>query len=241
MTDTRASLDSLFAAERAMRASEEAFFASGEPEALARAVAAAAQEALALPAGDERSIRLYRIATLASELPGPEPIEVLLSILDEDDLSARAEAGEGLLELAYDRFKEVATAIEALLDRKHDGASMEELPFVLTEVFDPDPVPLVSRFLQHARADVVASAIEALATYGDPSALNKLRGLTGDKRTVVVADLEAEATIGELAREAIAALSPEPPPGRGGQGRSHGGGPPPPRGGGPQGRKPRPS
>lgn len=239
MTDTRATLDSLFAAERALREAEESFFSSAEPEALAKSIAAATKDALALAPGDERSIRLYRIATLASELPGPEPIDALLSILDEDDLSARAEAGEGLLELAYDRFKEVAAAIEALLDRKHDGPSMEELPFVLTEVFDPDPVPLVARFLQHPRADVVASAVEALATYGDPASIAKLRPLTGDKRTVVVADLEAEATIGELAREAIAALSPEPQPPRGGGGRP-GGGPPPGRGG-PPGRKPRPS
>ena len=234
MPETRASLDALFAAERALREAEESFFASGEPEALARGLAAAAQEAFALPPGDERSIRCFRIATLAAELPGPEPIEILLSILDDDDLSARAEAGEGLLELAYDRFTEVAVAIEARLDRKHDGPSMEELPFVLTEVFDPDPVPLVARFLHHARAEVVAAAIEALATYGDPSAVSKLRPLAGDKRTVVVADLDAEATIGELAREAIAALSPDLPPGRGG--RPHQGHPPQ---GGP--RKPRPS
>jgi hypothetical protein len=237
MTDTRATLGSLFAAERALRDAEESFFSSAEPDVLARSIGEATREALALPPGDERSIRLYRLATLASELPGPEPIEALLSILDEDDLSARAEAGESLLELAYDCFKEVAQAIEARLDRKHDGPSMEELPFVLTEVFDPDPVPLVARFLQHARADVVAAAIEALATYGDPAAVAKLRPLTGDKRTVVVADLESEATIGELAREALAALSPEPPPGRGGRPQ---GGPPQGRGG-PPGRKPRPS
>lgn len=237
MTDTRATLASLFDAERALRNAEESFFSSGEPEALAKSLGEATKEALALAPGDERSIRLYRLATLASELPGPEPIDALLSILDEDDLSARAEAGESLLELAYDRFKEVAAAIEARLDAKHDGPSMEELPFVLTEVFDPDPIPLVSRFLSHARADVVASAIEALATYGDPAALAKLRPLTGDKRTVVVADLESEATIGELAREAIAALSPEPPPGRGGRPQS-GGGAPSGRGGPPPRRRP---
>ena len=125
MTDTRASLESLFAAERALREAEDAFFSSGESEALAIAIGAATKEAIALAPGDERSIRLYRIATLASELPGSEPIEALLSILDEDDLSARAEAGESLLEIAYERFKEVASAIEARLDRKHDGPSME--------------------------------------------------------------------------------------------------------------------
>ncbi|MFO0685453.1 MAG: hypothetical protein U0234_25565 [Sandaracinus sp.] len=238
MTDTRASLDSLFAAERALREAEEAFFSSASPEDLSRALAAAADDAFALPAGDDRSIRLFRLATLASELPGPEPVAVLLRILDEEDLSARAEAGESLLELAYDRFKEVATGIEGLLARRHDGPAMEELPFILTEVFDPDPVPLVARFLEHPRADVVACAIEALATYGDPSATAKIRPLLRDERKVVVADLEGEATIGELAREAVAALTPEPAPGRGGPRPGGGGGP---RGGGPQGRKPRPS
>ncbi len=236
MTDTRSSLDSLFAAERALREAEEAFFSSAEPDALSRALAAAADEAFALAPGDDRSIRLYRLATLASELPGPEPVAVLLRILDEEDLSARAEAGESLLELAYDRFKEVATGVEDLLARGHDGPAMEELPFILTEVFDPDPVPLVARFLEHRRADVVACAIEALATFGDPSAASKIRPLVRDERKVVVADLEGEATIGELAREAVTALVPEPAPGRGGPRPGSG-----PRGGGPQGRKPRPS
>jgi HEAT repeat protein len=215
MSDTRASLESLFAAERALRQAEDAFFSSGEAAALSTELARATKEALSLEPGEERSVRVYRLATLASELPGPEPIDVLLSILDDDDLAARAEAGEGLLEIAYERFKDVAAAIEARLDRKHDGASMEELPFVLTEVFDPDPVPLVTRFLAHPRADVVAAAIEALATYGDPAAVAKLRPLGNDARTVVVADLEGEATIGELAREAVAALSPTPQAGRG--------------------------
>jgi HEAT repeat protein len=192
---------------------------------LVRAVAEGVKEALAIEEEDERSIRLTRLATLAAELPGPEPIEVLLAILDEDDLAARAEAGEGLLEIAYERFKEVATAIEALLSRGHDGPSMEELPFILTEVFEPDPVPLVARFLAHPRGEVVASAIEALATYGDPASVGKLRGLTNDARKVMIADLDSEATIGELAREAIAALSPEPAPrGGGGGGRGPQGG-----------------
>lgn len=223
MSDTYECLELLFTAERALRTAEDQFFTSAEGPELARALDVATKRALTLPAGDDRSSRLYRLASLASELPGPEPIEVALSILDDEDLMARAEAGESLLELAYERFKDVAAAIEARLDRKHDGASMEELPFVLTEVFDPDPVPLVTRFLAHARADVVACAIEALATYGDPAAVPKLRALGGDKRTVVVADLEGEATIGELAREAISALSPAPEPTRGARGR---GGPP---------------
>ena len=231
MTDTAAIFERLYSAERALRESEEQFFASGEPDALARAVHAAVEEARKLAAGDERSIRLYRLAMLCAELPGPEPIEALLSILDEDDLSARAEAGESLLELAYERYKEVAAAVEARLARNHEGPSMEELPFILTEVYDPDPVPLVARFLAHPTADIVAAAIEALATYGDPASLSKLRPLMRDARTVMVPDLEGgEATIGELASEAVSGLSPEPRPSNRG---------PSPRGAG--GRKGRPS
>ncbi len=236
MTDTAAIFERLYAAERALRESEEQFFASGEPESLSRAVHEAMEQARALPPGHERGLRLYRLAMLCAELPGPEPIDALLSILDEDDLSARAEAGESLLELAYERYKEVATAVEARLAKSHDGPSMEELPFILTEVLDPDPVPLVARFIGHPRADVVAAAIEALATYGDPAAVSKLRPLARDARTVMVPDLEGgEATIAELANEAIASLSPEPrPPSRGGPSRDHA-----PRGSG--GRKGRPS
>jgi hypothetical protein len=231
MTDTAAIFERLYAAERALRESEEQFFSSGDPDALSRAVHAAVEEARKLEAGDERSVRLYRLAMLCSELPGPEPIEALLAILDEEDLSARAEAGESLLELAYERYKEVAVAIEARLAKNHEGPSMEELPFILTEVFDPDPVPLVARFLAHPKADIVAAAIEALATYGDPASVQKLRPLLRDTRTVMVPDLEGgEATIGELANEAVSALSPEP------RGPSRG---PSPRGS--SGRKGRPS
>jgi HEAT repeat protein len=242
MTDTADIFERLYAAERALRENEEAFFGSGEPDALSRAVAAAVEGARKLEPGNERSVRLYRLAMLCAELPGPEPIDALLDILDEEDLTARTEAGESLLELAYERYKEVAASIEARLAKNHEGPSMEELPFILTEVFDPDPVPLVARFLAHPKADVVGAAIEALATYGDPAAVPKLRPLARDTRTLIVPDLEGgEATIGELASEAIASLSPEPrPPSRphsGHSGQGHSGGAP--RGSG--GRKGRPS
>lgn len=232
MTDIAPIFERLFAAERALRESEEQFFAAAEPEALSSAVSDAVATARALPPGDERSVRLYRLAMLCSELPGPKPVAALLDILDEDDVSARAEAGESLLELAYERYKEVAIAIEARLAKNHDGPSMEELPFILTEVFDPDPVPLVARFLAHPRADVVAAAIEALVTYGDPAAAAKLRPLLRDTRTVTIEVEGGEATLGELAQEGIHALSPEP--------QHRGGGrEPTPRGAG--GKKGRPS
>ena len=70
MTDTLAIFERLYAAERALCESEEQFFASGEPDALSRAVLAAVEEARKLPQGDERSVRLYRLAMLCSELPG---------------------------------------------------------------------------------------------------------------------------------------------------------------------------
>jgi len=74
-----------------------------------------------------------------------------------------AERELGLSGVAYERFKEVARAVERVLDRDHAGLSMQELPFVLTQIRDPDPIPLISRFLSHPVAEVVAAAIESMA------------------------------------------------------------------------------
>ena len=66
---------------------------------------------------------LVRIADLAAQVEGPGSVSILLDILDHESTSVRAEAGEALLDVAYERFKEVAMAIEKALDQKRDGLS----------------------------------------------------------------------------------------------------------------------
>lgn len=209
--DPHAALVSLFDADRALRAAEDAFLDSAQTPALARVLSDAVREAFAAPDRDEQEMRLMRLADLCAQVQGPETVDALLAILDHEEPSVRNEAGECLLDVAYERFKEVALGVNRLLDAGHAGNAMEELPFVLTEVRDPDPLPLVTRFLAHPRAEIVAAAIEALAGYGDPGAIRHLQKLTEDRREVTMPDLDdAKATIGDLAADAIAELEGDP-------------------------------
>ena len=143
-------------------------------------------------------------------VPGPKMADALIRILDHGEPSVRAEAGEALLDVAFERFKEVARAVERALDRDHRGVAMQELPFVLTEVRDPDPIPLVARFLAHPDAAVVAAAIEAMAAYGDPGAAQFLEPLLDDEREATLEDVdEGPTAIGELAAAALEELGVE--------------------------------
>jgi HEAT repeat protein len=207
MAGPRALLDSLFAADRALRAAEDAFLDAADDKTLARTISEAVREARALADREEQEMRLVRLADLSAQVPGPETVDALLAILDHEEPAVRNEAGECLLDVAYERFKEVALGIERLLDRGHSGPAMEELPFMLTEIRDPDPLPLVARFLAHPKGEIAAAAIEALASYGDPAATKHLQKLEGDPRQVTLPDLDdATATIGDLAADAIAEL-----------------------------------
>jgi hypothetical protein len=169
--------------------------------------------------GAEAAIALVPLAQVLAELEGPEVCDLLIDVLGSDEPEVRFAAGRGLQELAYDRFKEVAEAIERAVRRlpaNHHG--LRELPFVIGEVAEPGAPRILRGYLQHAEAEVVASAIEALASIGDPAAIPELRKLTRDPRTVQIDDEDGEGqvSIGALAQEAIAMIdpggSPHPPP-----------------------------
>jgi HEAT repeat protein len=205
-------LNALFDAERALRA-REAELLGRKDKALADLLGRAVDEALALDDADEAGLRLFRLADLCAQVGGPSMCDALIRILNAHDLQARNEAGEALLDLAYDRYAEVARAIERALDQPLHGPAMLELPFLLSEVGEPSALKLLRRFSEHPDADVVAAAIEACAVLGDPAAVDFLERLTGDEREVTVEDDSDESlssTLGELATEAIDALSDSP-------------------------------
>ena len=112
----RAHLDEIFEADRRARALEARLLAEGAPEALSDLVAVAAAEALALDDEEEAELRLMRLADLAAQVPGPAMVDTLIAILGHASPKVRAEAGEALRDVAYERFKEVARAIERALD-----------------------------------------------------------------------------------------------------------------------------
>lgn len=205
----RDALARIFNADRQAREAEEALL-EFPPETLADLLAEAVEDALDQNDPDESELMLRRLADLCAQVPGPKMADALIAILDHRDPRIRAEAGEALLDVAFERYKEVARAVERALDRDHAGLSMQELPFVLTEIRDPDPIPLIARFLAHPSAVVVASAIEAMAAYGDPQAAKHLEALVDDDREATLEDVDEGPTrIGELAAAALEELGIE--------------------------------
>jgi HEAT repeat protein len=200
-------LDAIFNADRALRKAETSLM-QGSPAAVATLLSKAVDIASGLSDAREAELRLTRLADLCAQVPGPEMANALVRILDCESPSVRVQAAEALVDMAYDRYVEVARAIEQTLERGGNGPALRELPWVIAEVAEPSAATLIKRFFAHDDPEVIASAIEALAQLGDPAAIPALKNLTGDKRTVVVDDGDEEltATVGELASEAITTL-----------------------------------
>ena len=199
-------LHAIFDADRAARDAESKLLGGNDNE-VAKLLVDATKEALALDDRAEAFLRLRRLPDLLAQTPSTATLDAMLSILDSDDETLRAEAGEALLDVAYERFKDVAQTIERALDRKHDGMSMQELPFILNRVHDPDPIPLIARFLAHRSGEIVAAAVEALVQLGDPAAMPHIEKLVDDKREVTVEELDpGPITLGDLAASALEEL-----------------------------------
>ncbi len=201
-------LSALFDADRASRKAESALLGSSDEKALIALLGGAVDEALGLPDPSEAATRLERLADLCAQVPGPAMADALIRILGADDPAVRVTAGEAILDVGFDRYAEIARAIERTLDSGVTGPAMSELPFVLAEIGEPSALKLIRRFLAQEDAETVGAGIEALASLGDPSALEALEPLRGDERMVEVpeADEEGTVTLGELAEAAIEEL-----------------------------------
>ncbi|CAN5625238.1 hypothetical protein BH09MYX1_BH09MYX1_32870 [soil metagenome] len=198
-------LSQLFEAERNVRRLHDELLDGDQAalvDALAKAIPAALDED-----EDEANLRLVRAAELLADVDGARSVDLLIDVLGSDSPEARLAAGEALEERGYARFKELALGVERALDRlAAGGPALVELPYVLAEIPEPGVLKLLGRFLQNPEADVVASAIEALAQAADPDSVKLLKPLEADKRTVSMEDAEgdeATVTLGELAKEAI--------------------------------------
>lgn len=208
----RSHLDAIFAADRSAREAEARMLAEGDDDALADLLARATTEALELGDREEAAIRLERLADLCAQVSGPRMVDAMIAILGHEEPAVRVAAGEALLDVGYERYAEVARAIERALDAGTGGPAMQELPWILSEIGEPSALPLVRRFLSHEDAEVVAAAVEALAMLGEPDAIDDLSKLTDDERVVAIDEFEHEttATLGELARAAIHELERAP-------------------------------
>ncbi len=200
-------LDVIFEADRKLRSAEAALM-KDEPKRLSKVLGAAVDAAKSLKDRAEIELRLSRLADLCAQVPTSEMADALLRILDDENPNVRVQAAEALVDVAYERYADVARAVERALERGDAGPAMRELPWVIAEVAEPSAGILIRRFLEHREAEVVGSGIEALASLGDPSSVPALTKLKNDVREVTIDDGDEEltATLGELASEAIKAL-----------------------------------
>jgi HEAT repeat protein len=216
MTSPSDALAALFTAERALREHERTLL-DAEPKTARALLTNAVREARQLTDRKEAALRLERLADLCAQIEGPEMADALIAILDDDAPSVRVQAAEALVDVGFERYAEVARAIERAIARGEHGPAMQELPWVLCEIAEPSARPLIARFLKNEDAEVIASAVEALAELGDPDAIKDLQPLVDDTRPVALGGLEEDeeddfddeemgATLGDLVRETIDAL-----------------------------------
>jgi HEAT repeat protein len=200
-------LEAIFEAERALRRAESELL-RGDVKQLSALLTAAVADAKEQDDPDELELRLVRLADLCAQVPGEPMAEALIAILNEELPSVRVQAAEALVDVAYDRYAEVARAIERTISAGVNGPALQELPFILAEIAEPSAVTLISRFLSHADGEIVAAGIEALTRLGDPSAVPALKKLLEDERVVTIdeGDEELTSSVGELAEEAVATL-----------------------------------
>jgi len=199
------SLEAIFDADRLLRAAEEELLSTKDAAALSAIIRGATTEALELEDGEESEMRLERLADLSAQVPGPEAVDNLLRILDHPAASVRVVAGEALRDVAYERYTEAAHAIGRAIAAGELNTALAEVPWVVLEVAEPDPITLLRKLLGASDARVVASTIEALADLGDPSAADAIARLVDDPREVRLDDSEEDtsATLGELASAAL--------------------------------------
>jgi HEAT repeat protein len=201
-------LDTLFDADRKVREAEALLFAEGDDEELSKVLERAVEQALGLSDRQESQGRLIRLSDLCAQVQGQPMANALLRILNHEAPEVRVAAGEALRDFAYDRYAEVARAVERALEERLAGPALSEVPWILAEIGEPSALPLIGRCLLHPDPEVVASGIEALAELGDPEAIALLEPLARDERVVELSEGDGSysTTLAELASEAIGEL-----------------------------------
>lgn len=201
-------LQRIFDADRSLREAEKLLLRKQRANDLVALLTAETTKALAMEDRQEATMRLERLADLCAQVPGPAMADALIAILNDAEPRVRVAAGEALRDVGYERYAEVARAIERAIDRGEAGMAMSELPWVLAEIGEPSALPLIRRFLDHPHPDVIAAAIEALSQLGEPDAARDLKRFLGDPRSVIIEDFEDETktTLGDLAEDALREL-----------------------------------
>jgi HEAT repeat protein len=159
---------------------------------------------------DPLSMSLVRVTEMLCHIPSDSTAKIVGEGLDHSNPGVRLLSGDALLHMTDEGLGKIMPAIEDALAK--GGIRAQEMPFMLTDVDDPEVTRVLERFLKVPEPEVVASAIEALAEFGDPSALPALEELTKDDRKIEVEEggpEEGNWTIGQLALDAIEIISEE--------------------------------
>ena len=135
-------------------------------------------------ANDALPFGLVRITEMLINYDSEAVAKLLGAGLGHPNPDVRLLSGDAMLHLTEEGLQRIMPAVEEILER--GGLGAEEMPFLLTDVDDPEVPRILERFLNQDEADVVASAIEAMAEYGDPNSIPVLEQLTGDTRPVSV-------------------------------------------------------
>lgn len=168
---------------------------------LARTVAMA--EKLEDPS--EACLRLERLADLCAQAPGAETIDALVSMLDHEDAMVRIQACEALVDVGCERPRSFAAAVRRALKRGEPTPGMEQLPWIIAEIGEPDAEQLIKPFLGFESAGIAGAAVEALISLATPEAFAAIEPLKDDRRIIELDDDEdcgqgASITIGQLVR-----------------------------------------
>ena len=185
-------------------------FGAFEPEDQESVLAEAFKSDIAkIKEEDEIPITLIRCAEMLVGVMTENVVKTLTLGLDHDNPTVRLLAGDAITHVAEENIELIKPAVEEVL--KSGGTAAEEMPFILTELDDPEVEKILERFLGHKNPEVVASALEALTEIGNPDIIPVLEKLVDDPRTVA-SDAEMgdeDTTIGQLAKDAIAIINDE--------------------------------
>jgi len=198
--DARKIAEEIIALDEKIADLRERFERVAEPERAAALDQVLDETRRATGEDDLLPLAMLRAADLAVGLE-TRGAALLAAGLEHPNPDVRELSGQALLRPAADR------ALE------RGGAAAEEMVFVLAGVDDEEAPREIERFLAHAEADVVATAVEALAEVGDEQTITALEDLVDDQREVGIDGEEDEeretCRIGDLAREAIEMIEKE--------------------------------
>jgi HEAT repeat protein len=153
---------------------------------------------------DEVPITLVRCAEMLVGVMTENVVKILVQGLAHVNPTVRLLSGDAVTHIAEENMELLKPAIDDVLAEGSRAA--EEMPFILSELDEPEVFGILERFLAHESGEVVASAIEVLIEMDDPQAITAIEKLTKDSREVTVDEEMGSAektTVGQLAKDAL--------------------------------------